>query len=253
MANETDITSIDKQIRPLLDSDNLHRYELLTKELLRRYAEYPRVVNFMSRKTDVAKERIIEDYMICAILMCPKSAVKDVMISYLTEKRKNTNITETKCPECGSENIENDLCLCCGYEINFVSEELAYRDGITSTMTRTPIYERTKHFRELLSQYQGKPTRQIDPEIIEQLRSCFLKNGIEPQTVTKRNIITFLQEIGHPELYECVSYLESLMTGSVPPNLSDVEEVLVREFEQLQKVFNTLTTEEKQGLTSSFL
>ena len=68
----------------------------------------------------------------------------------------------------------------CGFEIQNSSEmEFSFRDNATTTTSRTPIYQRTKHFHDFVNNYQGKLTKSINPEIIEQLRECFKRNVIE--------------------------------------------------------------------------
>jgi Poxvirus Late Transcription Factor VLTF3 like len=262
MADITDIKSLDEQIRPLLSPDDLSRYVELTRDLLQNYAKYPRKINFMMKKKDPVKDKIVNDFIIRTLMIFrgnsqnPRTAqnIKESMFEYITQvKRQESVISENKCQECSSDNLSVDsdtgnlVCMSCGFEMLDLSDRnIAYRDAETMTVIRKPIYERTKHFRDLVNQYQGKLTRSIDPEIIEQLRNCFKTNGIDPRTVTRRNICTFLLELGHSELYDSVNYLYSHFTGSVLPDLTGVEEQLFRDYDMLQKTYNELTSEEKQ-------
>ena len=77
------------------------------------------------------------------------------------------------------------------------------------------------------------------------MRSCVLRNGIDPITVSRRNIQTCLLSIQHPEQYENLNYLCSLMTGCCLPNLSGIEEELVSDFKTLQQTYNELPKEVK--------
>jgi Poxvirus Late Transcription Factor VLTF3 like len=180
--------------------------------------------------------------------------IRDSMMEYITKvRRKKSVISEGKCQECSSDSLSMDsdtgnlVCMSCGFEMLDLSDRnIAYRDAETMTVIRKPIYERTKHFRDLVNQYQGKLTRSIDSEIIDQLRECFRINGIDPRTVTRRNICTFLLELNHSECYDSVNYLYSHFTGLGLPDLSGVEEQLFRDYDMLQKAYNELSSSEKQ-------
>jgi hypothetical protein len=266
MSEVTDIKSLDEQIRPLLSQEDLCLYTELTKDLLQSYSKFPRRVNFMARTKDEEKERIINDFIIRTLLVFRGSGpeqsgpnhsgtrIRDSMMEYMTQvRRKKSIISENKCQECFSEilSVDSDtgnlVCMSCGFEMLDLSDRnIAYRDAETMTVIRKPIYERTKHFKDLVNQYQGKLTRAIDHEIIENLRECFRINGIDPRTVTRRNICNFLLELGHSEYYDSVNFLYSHFTGAVLPDLSGVEEQLFRDYDMLQKAYNELSSSEKQ-------
>ena len=222
MTDVTDIQSLDEQIRPLLSSEDLSKYVELTKDLLQNYAKYPRKINFMAKKKDPIKDKIVNDFIIRTLMIFRGNSqnrssqiINNNMLEYITQiRRQESVISENKCQECSSDNLSIDsdtgnlVCMNCGFEMLDLSDRnIAYRDAETMTVIRKPIYERTKHFRDLVNQYQGKLTRSIDPEIIERLRICFKTNGIDPRTVSRRNICTFLLELGHSELYDSVNYL----------------------------------------------
>ena len=147
----------------------------LTKEILGQYATYPRKIFFIKKQRDLVKEKLITDYMRIALLFCPECfSIKESMRQYLSSLVVNHGEATNRCLECGSENIldetenTNAVCMCCGLEQN--NMQVAYRDNATMTATRTPIYDRAKHFRELVATYQGKLTRSIESEVIEKLK-----------------------------------------------------------------------------------
>ena len=266
MSEVTDIKSLDEQIRPLLSQEDLYIYDGLTRDLLQSYSKFPRRINFMMRTKNEEKERIINDFIIRTLLVfrgtpvCSTgyaingTRIRDSMMNYITQvRRKESIIPENKCQECSSDclSVDSDtgnlVCMSCGFEMLDLSDRnIAYRDAETMTVVRKPIYERTKHFRDLVNQYQGKLTRAIDPEIIEKLRNCFKLNGIDPRTVTRKNICNFLLELGHSDCNDSVNFLYSHFTGAVLPDLSRIEEQLYRDYDMIQKAYNELSSSEKQ-------
>ena len=57
MAQNTDIISIDNQITHLLSPDVIVKYQSLTKEILGRYATYPRKICFIKNQRDLVKKK----------------------------------------------------------------------------------------------------------------------------------------------------------------------------------------------------
>ena len=117
-----------------------------------------------------------------------------------------------------------------------------------------PIYKRVKHFPELINAYQGKPTYIIPQNIIEELRLCFIKNGIEPIKITRNNISRFLFEIGHSELYDSVNYLYSYFTGKPLRTLIDMKEfyfMIMSNFRDIQQPNNITKTKQSNILKST--
>jgi hypothetical protein len=127
-----------------------------------------------------------------------------------------------------------------------VSERnISYRDSETMTSTQKPIYCRSKHFIDLLNNYQGLLSYQIEDDVIEKLKEYFTSNGLELKTLTRSNITRALLEIGYPKYYDSVNYLFSFFTSNRLPRLKkEQEEILVSGFEMLQRAFNEFTVEE---------
>jgi hypothetical protein len=251
MTDVSDIYSLDLQIIPYLSKEQLIKYRALTKELIKKYIQYPRKIVFMKRNRDAVKKKIITDYLTRALLFVPTGMLKNSIIEYLTEVKK-TDIPDNRCQECHSDNFQvsdetgNLVCMNCGLESPDISE-VAYHDSCDNmTVTRKPIYQRSKQFKELLNSFQGKLSNQIDPDIIQRMKQWFETNGINPTKCTRNNIYTCLSESGFPDLYGSVQYLYSYFSGLPLPNITRYEGTLLCDYEQIQQAFNTLSTEEKQ-------
>ena len=245
--NVSDVTSIDEHLKQTLTGDKLKKYNELCQDLVQKYSLYPRKIHFLKKLKDPIKEKIVCDYITRASLFA-NTSLKNNMLEYLANAKKQEQ--NNRCLECHSDNFQQDddsgnlVCLFCGLEKPDMSY-IAYHDIENTTLSRTPIYQRSKHFRELVMKYQGKITRSIEPEVIEQLKKCFRRNEINPRKATLKNICRFLLETGHPKYYEFSNYIYSVMTGAFLPQLSDTEEQLFRDFDELQKAFNELPKEEK--------
>lgn len=179
---------------------------------------------------------------------------------------RNTN----QCEECLSDlcEIENDISLCdqCGREYpsflqeGYKDQVITYKDlGRINTNVKYS-YIRQTHFKDTIKQFQGKQNKYIDPKVYELLIGSFEANHLHAKgrmgkynQITKDHIKMFLQEHSLYKYYEDINLIYSELTGSLCPNISEYEKVLVEDFDKLVVVYDKVIKENNKYNRSNFL
>ena len=99
-------------------------------------------------------------------------------------------------------------------------------------------YKRINHFKEILSQFQGKETTQIPSEIIENIKLQIKKERIELSQITNDKTKEVLKKLGYNKFYEHIPYIKDKL-GIKPPVMSqELEEKLCNLFTELQSPYS---------------
>ena len=99
-------------------------------------------------------------------------------------------------------------------------------------------YKRINHFKEILSQFQGKETTQIPNEIIENIKLQIKKERIELTHISNDKTKEVLKKLGYNKLYEHIPYIKDKL-GIKPPIMSpELEEKLCNLFIELQSPYS---------------
>lgn len=95
-------------------------------------------------------------------------------------------------------------------------------------------YKKINHFKEVLSQFQGKETTQIPEEVIHALKNQIKKERIECKNITYCETKALLKKIGHSKYYEHINFIKHKL-GIPPPIISqELEEILCNFFMEIQ-------------------
>jgi transcription initiation factor TFIIIB Brf1 subunit/transcription initiation factor TFIIB len=268
----TDIKSLDSIIRNIIPQPSVLQYENLTRDLLDRYSHAPRKICFMAPKNNIETNAIIREFLSRALmfLVSVDDPLKDTILEKYENLVEESNSKDTSggeglppCKECGSSNTVYDqnyssvVCLECGVERDSVDEGFIFEEQEDESpeksnsrafrsVTKRPLYERMKHFKELVDQFQGKVSKHLDQTVACQLLKAFEQNGLNPATVTRANIYRFLSEGNRRDCYDLVNYYYHLFTGKPLPDLSNIEQRLFEDYVKLQRVYNSLSREERQ-------
>ena len=128
------------------------------------------------------------------------------------------------------------MCSQCGASVPVLADadRPAHRDapggdGGSST------YKRSNHFKEVITQFQGKQTTTIKPEIYAKIAMQFKKERIRvPDDVTRDRTRDVLKIIRHPKLYDHVTLIMAKF-GVPPPTFSaELEDSLMSLFMSVQ-------------------
>tara|TARA_X000000368_G_C22983798_1_gene691160 strand:- start:41 stop:1180 length:1140 start_codon:yes stop_codon:yes gene_type:complete len=152
--------------------------------------------------------------------------------------------TNSKCVNCGEEmtNILQEaliVCLNCGYQDVLLAEQnrpvmlFDKKDGIHYS------YKRINHFREWISQIQGKESTDIPNEVFEKILNELKKEKITDTTkLTPKFMRTILKKLRTHKYYEHTAYIINRINGIPPPQFSpELEQTLSNMFMQTQPLF----------------
>jgi hypothetical protein len=99
-------------------------------------------------------------------------------------------------------------------------------------------YKRINHFKEILSQFQGKETTQIPPDIIENIKLQIKKERIDLSQITNIKTKEILKKLGYNKYYEHIPFIKDKL-GIKPPIMSpELEETLCNLFVELQAPYS---------------
>jgi len=99
-------------------------------------------------------------------------------------------------------------------------------------------YKRINHFKEILSQFQGKETTQIPPEVIENIKLQIKKERIDLTQITNLKTKEILKKLGYNKYYEHIPFIKDKL-GIKPPIMSqELEETLCNLFIELQAPYS---------------
>ncbi len=152
--------------------------------------------------------------------------------------------TNSKCINCNTEmtNLVHEalvVCLNCGYQEVLLAEQnrpiMLYdkKDGIHYS------YKRINHFREWISQIQGKESTDIPNEVFEKILNELKKEKVTDTTkLTPKFMRTILKKLRTHKYYEHTAYIINRINGIPPPQFSpELEQNLSNMFMQTQPLF----------------
>jgi hypothetical protein len=95
-------------------------------------------------------------------------------------------------------------------------------------------YKKINHFKEILSQFQGKETTQIPVEVIENLKQQIKKERIDIGKLTYYETKGLLKKLGYNKYYEHINFIKNKL-GLKPPIIAqELEETLCNFFMEIQ-------------------
>ena len=106
-------------------------------------------------------------------------------------------------------------------------------------------YKRINHFKEIISQFQGKETTQIPPEVIENIKQQIKKERIDLFEISNHKTKEILKKLGYNKYYEHIPFIKDKM-GIKPPIMSqELEETLFNLFMDLQAPYSKFCPDDR--------
>lgn len=250
---QNDVEEKIRDLKDLIENVQTNReynfYLMKSTPILEVYLEIlsrPIKINFATSKSvDVnkpQKDKIILEYL--------KIAKKYISISDII----SPEISNEKCEVCGGVTFEetdtnNRICVGCGYQDDFFHMSHLNTDSKRINITSKYVYDRRNHFRDCLNQYQGKQNSIVDESVSLSLMKCFethnllIGNQDTPKIIrfskiTREHIRFFLKETGNTKHYEDDVMIHTILTDQKPPNLSEIEESLISDFDKLVELYD---------------
>ena len=95
-------------------------------------------------------------------------------------------------------------------------------------------YKKINHFKEILSQFQGKETTQISNDVIDQIHQQIKKERIGLAQLTHHKTKEILKKLGFNKYYEHIAFIKNKL-GIKPPVFSpELEDTLCNLFMEIQ-------------------
>jgi hypothetical protein len=106
-------------------------------------------------------------------------------------------------------------------------------------------YKRINHFKEILSQFQGKETTQIPPDVIENIKLQIKKERIELSEITNIKTKEILKKLSYNKYYEHIPFIKNKLGIKPPIMSSELEETLCNLFIELQSPYSKFCPDDR--------
>ena len=106
-------------------------------------------------------------------------------------------------------------------------------------------YKRINHFKEILSQFQGKETTQIPHDVIENIKLQIKKERIELSEITNIKTKEILKKLGYNKYYEHIPFIKNKLGIKPPIMSSELEETLCTLFIELQSPYSKFCPDDR--------
>lgn len=94
-------------------------------------------------------------------------------------------------------------------------------------------YKKINHFKEILSQFQGKETTQIPQEVIDNIKQQIKKERVQLSELTYNKSKEMLKKLGYNKYYEHIQFIKNKL-GIPPPIFTpELEDTLCNLFNEL--------------------
>jgi hypothetical protein len=159
----------------------------------------------------------------------------------------------------------NMVCELCG-EVSQQSKTIAsYKDIDRINMTTKYTYDRKTHFRDCISQFQGKQNSYIPKEVYEDIYKEMIQLDLIPQDfreyskedifkkITREQILLFMKQLGYSKYYEDIVLIYHEITGKPTPDITYLENELLKDFDTLTELYDRKIKKEKKTSRKNFI
>ena len=130
----------------------------------------------------------------------------------------------------------------------FEKTEFIVTDLSTFKVKHKRVYKRLDHFKEVLSQFQGKEGTEIPREVVDKLKQNINK---ERTTITLDDVKLGLRRLKLNKYIENILYIHHVLSGTDLPYIKrEIEDKMVRMFKQLDRVFGRVRSKVPFARTS---
>ena len=148
------------------------------------------------------------------------------------------------CPMCREP--MGEMCEECG--VFFERERYIVTDFNNFQIRHMRIYKRLDHFKEVLSQFQGKEGKDIPNDVVERIRGNITK---DKGSTTLNDVKQSLRKLRLNKYVENVLYIHHALTGTPLPYIKrEIEDKMIRLFKQLDRVFGLVRSRVPLARTS---
>jgi len=240
--------NIEKHIEDIMLERNYNFYIIETFNIIEEYKQILNTtisVNFFGKKkkSDNTKKNLLINSFLNIV---------EKYVDFNIEIGKNNQM---KCPNCQNcknfDIINNNIYICTEcYEENHIVKYISYYNDIDRISINNKYeYDPRNNFRESIIQYQGKQSKRIPKQILDDLSEQFKRhhlliespiNKIKYQNITKKHIYMFLKELNYSSYYDDIHLIHAILTEIQPDNISHLENILMEDFNILFKLYQKM-------------
>lgn len=266
------IESLEKIITETEENRAYSSYYERVKPLLRSYKELgggTTVVRFGAKRTEtqvdtkhLEKQDIIDQYLDIAYQYVDPSELEVV---------REIKVISDQCANCQSKELDNSLdgfiiCLKCGVSRGTLTKASYQNNNRKASSSNKNTYEDRENFEKALKRYQGKQVNKLpidlsskldryfkerDLPTSEEVRKMPLVNG-RRGTLTKKSLFKALKDIKYSAYYEDINLITNIYWGWDLPDVSHLEEAIMNDYDQVQKVFEVIKRGRKSCLNIQY-
>jgi len=155
-------------------------------------------------------------------------------------------LQKNACSRCGNGEwvmYEEDNFMACSI-CKAVRSCLVHCDNLSQSEKSKEVssyaYKRINHFKEIVSQFQGKETTHIPEEVFDKIRVQVKRERLEisSEHLTYETTKDILKKLGYNKLYEHIPYIKHRLGISPPLMSQELEEFLYTKFAELQTPYS---------------
>ncbi|SPN78871.1 Poxvirus VLTF3-like late transcription factor [Brazilian cedratvirus IHUMI] len=246
-------------------------YTQETKEVLAKYKEIgslERVLSFSSKEEKKQESDEKREYR------------QRLILDYLEKTRRYYQINavwesdELKCPGCGAEfphevadEFTPSACAECGVERKRLAKVPFSSDNVKDNINRNN-YEERKNFIKAMERFQGKQVIKNTKTLFMDLDDFFTSYGMKrgeqvrdlpvndkgkKEGTSKPLMFKALNEKGYSHYYKNINLICHLYWGWNLPDLSDIEDKLLTDYDAFQRVYEKLKTGRRSCLNTDYM
>ena len=185
-----------------------------------------RVVDFFSKSKKVSTNNVTDETILDGNTNIISQYLRNVDENYIITNASQTSGANNTCVYCkqGKLIISDDdgylVCDVCAASITYIpeNEKQSYKEPPKEVGTF--LYDRSNHFKEVLSQFQAKETTYISEVVIEKCKQQIKKERLTEKQLTYYKMREMLRNLGYDsKLYEHIPFIKNKL-GVSPPILS---------------------------------
>lgn len=185
-----------------------------------------RVVDFFSKSKKVSTNNVTDETILDGNTNIISQYLSNVDENYIITNASQMSSANNTCVYCkqGKLIISDDdgylVCDVCAASITYIpeNEKQSYKEPPKEVGTF--LYDRSNHFKEVLSQFQAKETTYISEVVIEKCKQQIKKERLTEKQLTYYKMREMLRNLGYDsKLYEHIPFIKNKL-GVSPPILS---------------------------------
>lgn len=158
----------------------------------------------------------------------------------------------SKCGTCQSpfancvERGDEIICPTCGETSSAIEDASPYRDPQRNGGSGKPAYVTKPQFLEVIEKFQARKNTKIPESVKELIKTELSKYGIDIKDAKKKHVYMVLVDNNMTDYYEELSLILWELNGTVPPDISQYQEMLSSCYDTYEKVYLQMIKEKER-------